>query len=122
MTPLVAGRVSDMSNHRARRASPRCMRPASKNSSAHSAVDDAVARSGPTGESSSVWYIERPAIGADGRSVRIAIRSGEQMADDCALLVDQLTNPAIGEREQRVERVATEGLSFGGALHLDEFS
>src|SRR5262249_40709498 len=41
-------------------------------------------------------------------------------ADDLALLLDQRLDAFVREAHQRVERAAIEGLSFGGALQLDE--
>ena len=42
------------------------------------------------------------------------------MADDRALLLDQLPDSRIGEIHQREQRVAAEWYPFGRALHLDE--
>ena len=38
----------------------------------------------------------------------------------CALQRDELTDAAVGQREQRVEGVAAERVRFGRALQLDE--
>ena len=42
------------------------------------------------------------------------------MPDDRALLLDELSDAFVRKAEQRVQRVAIEGLPFRGALHLDE--
>ena len=54
------------------------------------------------------------------RSSWPAAGRSQQVADDLALQRVQLADAVLREVEERVQRVASEGIGLGGALHLDE--